>query len=128
MMNQIPNFHRDSLTLPEKEQNKEQDCNKEDSRDQQAKDSTTYSFGASTIDDKSITWGVESKRNKKLIRKDHIESIKSFFSTLPDINFTTKIRYTQIINEFLNFSQDCDLNEYFSFLKFKSGISDTNNS
>ena len=84
-MNQISNFHRDSLTLPEKEQ----DCNKEDSRDQQAKDSTTDSFGAPTIDDKSITRGVESKRNKKLIRKDHIEGIKSFFSTLPDINFTT---------------------------------------
>ena len=128
MMNQISNFHRDSLTLPEKEQNKEQDCNKEDSRDQQAKDSTTNSFGAPTIDDESITRGVESKRNKKLIRKDNIESIKFFFSTLPDINFTTKIQYAQIINELLNFSSDCDLNEYFSFLKFKSGISDTNDS
>ena len=101
MMNQISNFHRDSLTLPEKEQN----YNKEGSRDQQAKDFTTDSFGAPTIDDKSITRGVESKRNKKLIRKDHIESISSFISTLPDINFTTKIQYTQIINEFLNFSQ-----------------------
>ena len=32
-MNQISHFHRDSLTLPEKEQNKEQDCNKKDSKD-----------------------------------------------------------------------------------------------
>ena len=92
-MNQISNFHSDSLTLPEKELNKEQDCNKEDSRDQQAKDSTTDSFGAPTIDDKSTTRGVESKRNKKLIRKDHIEGIKSFFSTLSDINLTTNYYY-----------------------------------
>ena len=61
-----------------------------------------------------------------MIRKDHIEGIQFFFSTLPDIKFTTKIEYTQIINEFLNFSPDCDLNKYFSFFKFKSGISDTN--
>ena len=41
MMNQISKFHRDSLTLPEKKQNKKQNFNKEGSRDQQAKDSTT---------------------------------------------------------------------------------------
>ena len=40
---------------------------------------------------------IKQKRNQKLIRKDQVESIKSFLSTLPDISISTKVQYTQII-------------------------------
>ena len=75
---------------------------------------------SSTISDQTLNKGVESKRSQKLLRKDHIEGIKSFLSTKVDLNFTSKIQYTQIIAEFLDFSPDCEIDDYLNFLKFKS--------
>ena len=75
---------------------------------------------ASTILDQSNNKGAEFWRNQKLLRKDHIESIKSFLSTKTYLNFTSKIQYIQIIIEFLEFSPECDIDDYLGFMKFKS--------
>ena len=53
--------------------------------------------GISTILGKNNNKGVEFRRNQKLLKKDLIESIKSFLSTKTDLNFTSKIQYITII-------------------------------
>ena len=52
---------------------------------------------SSTIWDQTLNKGVESKRSQKLLRKDHIEGIKSFLSTKVDLNFTSKILLSSMI-------------------------------
>ena len=52
---------------------------------------------SSTISDQTLNKGVESKRSQKLLRKDHIEGIKSFLSTKVDLNFTSKILLSTMI-------------------------------
>ena len=63
--------------------------------------------------------GVEFRRYQKLLRKYHIVSIKSFLSTKTDLNFTSKIQYAKTITKFLEFSPECDIDDYLGFMKFK---------
>ena len=84
--------------------------------------SATDASGASTILGQNKNKGVELRKNQKLQRKDHIEGIKSFLLTKTDLNFTSKIQYTQTIIESLEFSPECSINNYLGFMKFKSSF------
>ena len=90
-------------------------------------DSKPMMINFSSISSKSFSSGLKSKRHLKLIRKDHFESIKSFLHEMKNLKHSTAVDYVQIIADFLQFSPECDIEDYIRYLKFKSGYSDKEN-
>ena len=120
-MEQITGYYRKIYQMFSNKRNKVQNSNENASKVKSTDELTNDLPKIQTIAVQNSSKSIKQKRNQKLIRKDQVESIKSFLSTLPDISISTKIQYTQIIYEFLSFSSECDIDDYESFLKFKSG-------
>ena len=120
-MEQINGYYRKIYQMFSNKRNKVQNSNDNASKVKSTDELTTDLPKIQTIAVQNSSKSIKQKRNQKLIRKDQVESIKSFLSTLPDISISTKIQYTQIIYEFLSFSPECDTDDYENFLKFKSG-------
>ena len=120
-MEQINGYYRKIYQMFSNKRNKVQNSNDNASKVKSTDELTTDLPKIQTIAVQNSSKSIKQKRNQKLIRKDQVESIKSFLSTLPDISISTKIQYTQIIYEFLSFSPECDIDDYENFLKFKSG-------
>ena len=120
-MEQINGYYIKIYQMFSNKRNKVQNSNDNASKVKSTDELTTDFPKIQTIAVQNSSKSIKQKRNQKLIRKDQVESIKSFLSTLPDISISTKIQYTQIIYEFLSFSPECDIDDYENFLNFKSG-------
>ena len=81
----------------------------------------------SSLTSKSFYSSHKSKRQLKLMRKDHFESLKSFLNESLNLQYSTRVEYAQIIADFLKFSPECDIEDYERYLKFKSGYNDKEN-
>ena len=107
-MSHNSSYYKNFLEKIESRIEKQQIWDETASDDKSASVLATDASGASTILDQNNNKGVEFRRNQNLLRKDHIEGIKSFPSTKTDLNFTSKIFLFSISTE----------NFIFKFVKF----------
>ena len=68
-----------------------------------------------------ISMGV--KRKTKELNKKQQSNVDVFLQSTDSIKSSTSQEYNQIINDFIQFSPESKLDDYFNYLKFKSGCS-----
>ena len=63
------------------------------------------------------------KRKIKAERKEQLNNFEQFYSSVKHVKYNTLLDYSQIISDFVQFSPESKIEDYFDYLKFKSGAS-----